>query len=133
MRPQSAAPPSRGAEPAARSSSPRPSLGVHLAWSGLVIGLSAVLVAAELTAACPPGGPLAFGDCDDVRPFMIGVVASAAVLYVVGLSAVRWWTSGLRRRGVADARAARDWYLLAGGLGLLVAPLLAFTLVSGLR
>jgi hypothetical protein len=52
---------------------------------------------------------------------------------VVGLSAVRWWTNGLRRRGVADARAARDWYLLAGGLGLLIAPLLAFTLVSGLR
>jgi hypothetical protein len=34
---------------------------------------------------------------------------------------------------VADARAARDWYLLAAGLGLLVAPLLAFTIVSGLR
>ena len=43
--------------------------------------------------------------------------ALAAILYVVGLSAVRWWTGGLRRRGVADARAARDWYLLAGGLG----------------
>jgi hypothetical protein len=34
---------------------------------------------------------------------------------------------------VADGRAARDWYLLAAGLGLLVAPLLAFTLLSGLR
>jgi hypothetical protein len=52
---------------------------------------------------------------------------------VLGLSAVRWWTIGLRERGVADSRAARDWYLLAGSLGLLVAPLLAFTLVSGLR
>jgi hypothetical protein len=34
---------------------------------------------------------------------------------------------------VADARAGRDWYLLAAGLGLLIAPLLAFTLLSGLR
>ena len=68
-----------------------------------------------------------------MRPFAIGVVGLAAVLYVTGLSAVHWWTTGLRRRGVADARAARDWYLLAGGLGLLIAPLLAFTLVSALR
>jgi hypothetical protein len=68
-----------------------------------------------------------------VRPFAIAVVGLAAVLYVAGLSAVRWWTVGLRRRGVADSRAARDWYLLAAGLGLAVAPLLAFTLVSALR
>jgi hypothetical protein len=68
-----------------------------------------------------------------VRPFAIGVVAVAAVLYVIGLSAVRWWTVGLRERGAADERAARDWYLLAAGLGMLIAPLLAFTLVSGLR
>jgi hypothetical protein len=68
-----------------------------------------------------------------VRPFAIGVVGLAALLYVAGLSAVRWWTSGLRRRGAADERAARDWYLLVGGLGLLIAPLLAFTLVSALR
>ena len=64
---------------------------------------------------------------------MIGVVVLAAALYVLGLSAVRWWTVSLQRRGVADARAARDWYLLAAGLGLLVAPLLAFTLASALR
>jgi hypothetical protein len=63
----------------------------------------------------------------------VGVVASAATIYVVGLSAVRWWTGSLLARGVADARAARDWYLLAAALGLLVAPLLAFTLVSALR
>jgi hypothetical protein len=68
-----------------------------------------------------------------VRPFAIGVVALAAVLYVAGLSAVRWWTRGLLRRGVADARAARDWYLLVAGLGLLAAPLLAFTTLSALR
>lgn len=87
----------------------------------------------ELSATCPSGGPIAFGDCEAVRPFAIGVVAVAALLYVGGLSGVRWWTVSLRRRGLADARAARDWYLLAAGLGLLAAPLLAFTLVSGLR
>jgi hypothetical protein len=60
-------------------------------------------------------------------------VALAAAIYVVGLSAVRWWTGGLRARGVADGRAARDWYVLAAILGMIVAPLLAFTLVSALR
>jgi hypothetical protein len=98
-----------------------------------VVLAAALLVGAELAATCPPGGPLAFGDCDSVRPFAIGVLVLAAALYVIGLSAVRWWTAGLRRRGVADARASRDWYLLAAALGLGIAPLLAFTLVSGLR
>ena len=55
------------------------------------------------------------------------------MLYVAGLSAVRWWTAGLRRRGVADGRATRDWYLLTAALGIVVAPLLAFTLASALR
>ncbi|HSK94626.1 MAG TPA: hypothetical protein VLA76_11280 [Candidatus Angelobacter sp.] len=87
----------------------------------------------ELSSPCPVGGPLAFGSCSEVRPFSIGVVGLAAIVYVAGLSAVRWWTTGLVRRGVADRAAARDWYLLAGGLGLLAAPLLAFTLVSALR
>jgi len=68
-----------------------------------------------------------------VRPFTVGVTGVAAALYVIGLSAVRWWTGGLRRRGLADARAGRDWYLLAAVLGMGIAPLLAFTLVSGLR
>ena len=94
---------------------------------------AAILIAIELAAPCPPGGPIAFGDCERVRPFAIGVVAVATLLYVTGLSAVLSWVSGLRRRRVTDARAARDWYLLVAGLGLLVAPLLAFTLVSVLR
>ena len=68
-----------------------------------------------------------------MRPFAIGVAVTAAALYVIGLSAVRWWTAGLRRRGLADRRAGRDWYLLAATLGVAIAPLLAFTLVSGLR
>lgn len=91
------------------------------------------VIALELSAACPPGGPLAFGDCARVRPFAIGVLGLAAVLYLGGLTAVLAWVSGLRRRGVADARAARDWYLLAAAVGLPVAPLLAFTLLSALR
>jgi hypothetical protein len=57
----------------------------------------------------------------------------AAGLYVAGLTGVLVWTSGLVRRRVADARAARDWYLLAAALGLLISPLLAFTLASALR
>lgn len=68
-----------------------------------------------------------------MRPLAVGVLLLAAALFVTGLSAVLAWTSGLRRRGVADARAARDWYVLAAAIGLLVAPLLAFTLVSALR
>jgi hypothetical protein len=46
---------------------------------------------------------------------------------------VLWWVRGLRARRVADARAARDWYLLVAVIGLAVAPLLSFTLVSALR
>ena len=64
---------------------------------------------------------------------MIAVVAVSAVLSVIGLSAVRWWVGGLRRRGLADARAARDWYLLAAGVGLVVIPLFTFTTLSALR
>ncbi|HYN63524.1 MAG TPA: hypothetical protein VES36_02890, partial [Candidatus Limnocylindrales bacterium] len=104
----------------------------HLAVSGAAIALAAGLTLVELGSDCPPGGPLAFGSCA-VRPFAISVLLLAVALYVVGLSGVLAWTTGLRRRGVADARAARDWYLLAAAIGLLVAPLLAFTVVSGLR
>jgi hypothetical protein len=91
------------------------------------------LTALELSARCPPGGPLSFGSCATMRAFAIAVLLLAAALYVTGLTAVLAWTSGLRRRGVAGARAARDWYALAALLGLLVAPLLAFTLISALR
>jgi hypothetical protein len=86
-----------------------------------------------MASPCPPGGPLALGDCVTVRPFGLWVVGLGAVLYVGGLTAVLAWVSGLRRRGVADAIAARDWYLLAAVVGLPIAPLLAFTVVSALR
>jgi hypothetical protein len=68
-----------------------------------------------------------------VRPFTLSVLGLGAALYVLGLSAVLAWVSGLRRRGLADGVAARDWYLLAAGVGLPIAPLLAFTIVSALR
>jgi hypothetical protein len=98
----------------------------------IVAGASG-LIALELSSTCPPGGPVAFGDCGHVRPFAVGVLGFGALLYVVGLTAVLAWVSGLRRRGVADGTAARDWYLLASAVGLPVAPLLAFTLLSALR
>ena len=91
------------------------------------------LIAIELASPCPPGGPLALGNCVSVRPFAMGVLGLGVILYIVGLSAVLACVTGLRRRGVADATAARDWYLLAAAVGLPVAPLLAFTLVSALR
>ena len=91
------------------------------------------MIALELSAPCPAGGPLAFGDCARVRPFVVAVLGLATLLYVAGLSGVVAWVSGLRRRGVADGLAARDWYLLASVVGLPVAPLLAFTLLSALR
>lgn len=99
----------------------------------MVLAGAAAIIGLELTAPCPPGGPIAFGDCVGVRPFAVGVVGLAALLYVAGLSAVLAWVSGLRRRRVADGRAARDWYVLVAVIGLLVAPLLAFTLVSVVR
>jgi hypothetical protein len=110
-----------------------PRVLVHLAWSAAILVAAGALVWVELSAACPGGGPLAFGSCERVRPFAIGVVALAAALYVAGLSAVLAWTGGLLRRGAADRGAARDWYVLAAALGLPVAPLFAFTLVSALR
>ena len=91
------------------------------------------LIAIELASPCPPGGPLALGNCVSVRPLAIGVLGLGVILYLIGLSAVLAWVTGLRRRGVADETAARDWYLLAAAVGLPVAPLLAFTLVSALR
>lgn len=92
-----------------------------------------MLIALELASPCPPGGLLSLGACEKVRPIGVAVAGVAVVLYVVGLSAVLWWTRGLRARGVADPGAARDWYLLAAGIGLVVAPLLAFTIVSAFR
>lgn len=98
-----------------------------------MLAVAAALVLAELAAPCPPGGPLSLGACAALRPVGIAVVGLGSVLYVAGLSAVRAWVAGLQRRRVADPHAARDWYVLAAALGLPVALLLAFTIVSALR
>ena len=92
-----------------------------------------LLLVVDLGAACPPGGPIDFGDCTHVRPLAVATLVTAALLYVMALSAVLWWVGGLRRRGLADARTARDWYLLAAAVALPASPLLAFTLVSAFR
>lgn len=106
---------------------------LHVVWSLLVLLAAGALAAAELTAPCPGGGPIAFGSCDRIRPLAVATLAVAALLYVAGLTGVVVWVGGLRRRGVADARAGRDWYLVAAGVGLLATPLLAFTVVSAFR
>jgi hypothetical protein len=98
-----------------------------------VAAAAAVLITVELSSPCPAGGPLAFGSCATVRPFAVAVVVTATAVYLAGLSAVLLWVGRLRRRRVADGRAARDWYLLAATIGLPVALLLAFTIVSALR
>ena len=94
---------------------------------------AATLVATEFAAPCPAAGPIGFGSCDRVRPLAVGTVVVGALLYVGGLTAVLAWVSGLSGRGVADRTAARDWYLVAAGVGLVAAPLLAFTVVSAFR
>lgn len=99
----------------------------------IVLAGTGALIAVDLTATCPPGGPLDFGDCTHARPIVVASVALAALLYVGGLTGVVWWVRGLLRRGLADGRTARDWYLLASGVGLLAMPLLGFTLVSAFR
>ena len=99
----------------------------------LVIGAAATLIAVEHSSPCPPGGPLAFGSCDRVRPFAVDVVALSAALYVMALTGVRRWTVSLVERRLADRIAARDWYLLAAAIGLVMAPLLSFTLLSAPR
>jgi hypothetical protein len=61
------------------------------------------------------------------------VIGVGALLYIGGLSAVLAWLQRLRRRHVGDPAAARQWYVIAAILGVPIALLLAFTLVSALR
>jgi hypothetical protein len=105
---------------------------VHGAWSAVVLAAAGLAIAAELSSPCPPGGPLSFGQCV-LRPVAPLVVGLGTVLYVVGLSAVVAWVSRLRRRRVGDPTGAREWYLIAAIIGVPIALLLAFTLVSALR
>ena len=95
--------------------------------------VAAALLAAELSAPCPPGGPLSLGQCAAARPVTVPVIGLGAILYIAGLSAVLAWVMRLRARRLADARAARDWYLLAATIGRPASLLLAFTIVFALR
>jgi len=70
---------------------PTPSRGpslAHLTWSLVILGGAGALIATELASPCPPGGPLALGNCVTLRPFALGVLGLGAALYVAGLSAV---------------------------------------------
>ncbi len=48
------------------------------------------------------------------------------------LTAVVWWASRLAARPNADPHGGRDWYVVAGLVGLVIVPLLAFTILAGL-
>jgi hypothetical protein len=100
-------------------------LRLHLAWSGLVLAFAVIVTALEFTTACPPGGPLAVAGCD-ARPAVAGWLVLSALLYVIALTVVLRWAG--RRAG--QAAAVRDWYLLAAGAGLLIAPLTAFSVLA---
>ena len=100
-------------------------LRVHLAWSALVLAVALIFTTLEFTTPCPPGGPLAVAGCD-TRPAVAGWLALSAVLYVFALTVVLRWAG--RRAG--QTTAVRDWYLLAAGVGLLVAPLTAFSVLA---
>lgn len=60
----------------------------------------------------------------------MALVGVAAALYVTALSFALWRTTDLRRRGPPGVAAARDWYLIVAALGMVFAPLLAFTIVA---
>jgi hypothetical protein len=69
-------------------------------------------------------------DCGRARDLVLAVISLAAVLYVTLLTAVvAWWARISRRPGV-DPSGGRDWYLVAGVVGLVIAPLLAFVLLA---
>ena len=71
-------------------------------------------------------------DCGPARDLVLAVISLAAVLYVTLLTAVvAWWTT-ISRRPSVDPSGGRDWYLVAGVVGLVIAPLLAFVLLAAL-
>lgn len=63
---------------------------------------------------------------------MLGVIGLGAVLYVTLLSAVVWWSARLTDRPGADPNGGRDWYIVAALVGVVIAPLLAFTILAAL-
>ena len=71
-------------------------------------------------------------DCGPARSLVLALIGLSAVLYVTLLTLVLAWSSGAARRGAGDVGGDRDWYLVAALLGLVIAPLLAFTVLAGL-
>ncbi len=71
-------------------------------------------------------------DCGPTRALVLAVIGLGAILYVALLSAVVVWAARLRRLPGADPDAGRDWYLVAATVGVVIAPLLAFTVLAGL-
>ncbi|HEY7738506.1 MAG TPA: hypothetical protein VIC63_05705 [Candidatus Limnocylindria bacterium] len=63
---------------------------------------------------------------------MLALVGLSAVLYVAILSLVLAWSTRATRRSATTPDGDRDWYLLAALIGLVIAPLLAFTVLAGL-
>ena len=74
--------------------------------------------------------------CDAVRCVLHVQEGSVARLVGVArlealLSAVVAWAARLRRRPGADPSLGRDWYVVAAVVGLIIAPLLAFSILAG--
>lgn len=84
---------------------------------------------AELAVSCPPGGPLGWLGCGEARGLALATLGLAVLLYLVAQSAVLAWSI----RVAHPAGFAPDWYVLTGLIGLVIMPLLAFTLVSAFR
>lgn len=63
---------------------------------------------------------------------VLALVALSAMLYVALLSAVVAWSARLARLPGADPTGGRDWYLVAAVVGVVIAPLLAVTILGGL-
>ena len=83
------------------------------------------------SAPCQPGAFLAF-DCGPFRDLVLALIPLAAILYVALLTGVIVWASRLAAKPNADPRGGRDWYVVAALVGLVIAPLLAFTILAGL-
>jgi hypothetical protein len=89
------------------------------------------VVGTALAGSCQPGTFLSF-DCGPARDLVLAVITLGAVLYVGLLTLVVAWTSRMSRRPGAEAVSGRDWYLVAAVVGVVIAPLLAFTILAAL-
>ena len=77
----------------------------HLAWSAVVLGAAAAVIALERSTPCPPGGWLAL-DCGPSQDLFLALIGLSAVVYVVILSVVLAWATRATRRPGADPHGA---------------------------